>query len=119
MEVVEVMVVGAAFNTPQLCCTEHISNATQPAANVLQWARRRDRLPRVDCNVSRQRFVDEFVLPREPVMLSQCMKSWRAPREWTLRQLRRRYSNETTFRAEHVGQHYHQGGRLGLWRAGD
>jgi hypothetical protein len=86
-----------------------------PSQNMIEWAKQRDTMERVDCAISRAEFARRYVEPRRPVMLVGCIdEEWRARNEWLrLERFVERFDNATLFRAEKVGVHGHEMRPLG------
>ena len=75
------------------CCNSH------DIPENLDDIRKYDTLPRISCNISKEEFTKQYIIPRKPVMLVGCDESWEALQKWNFHHLSSRFENDTLWRA--------------------
>ena len=78
------------------CCNDETIRGGYPSIAAVAEA---DAMPRIACNLTRQKFYEQYEVPRKPVMLTGCADKWPAMAEWTYDKLADRFSNESLWRA--------------------
>ena len=66
-----------------LCCAPH--DKSFDVSSFINSVN--DTLPRISCDISVEDFVANYILKREPVMLTGCIDTWKATKTWTMRKV--------------------------------
>eukprot|EP00095_Tigriopus_kingsejongensis_P005222 maker-scaffold585_size130225-snap-gene-0.20 protein:Tk05222 transcript:maker-scaffold585_size130225-snap-gene-0.20-mRNA-1 annotation:"bifunctional arginine demethylase and lysyl-hydroxylase jmjd6-like" len=79
-----------------MCCPAH-----DHKRNITDWKRTiNDGLERISCDIDAKEFLENYVLPRKPVMLVGCIKDWVSTKTWTIKGLLQRYGQNATWKTD-------------------
>ena len=83
------------------CCNRAIRNniTNAPIMPSIEDVQQVDGLPRIQCNITQEEFLEKYEFTRTPVMLVGCDTEWPAKNKWTVDQLIDRFDKNTQWRA--------------------
>ena len=71
-----------AWEDIDICCPEHGQVNTRYILETVH-----DTMPRIECDITAEDFLTNYVKKRKPVILKNCTEDWIAQKEWSMRKL--------------------------------